>query len=191
MKIDPVIFREYDIRGVWNQQFDADFAVQLGRTLVTFLKKYRNIDSPKISIGHDARLSSPEIVAALSKGIRSSGGHVTLLGLVTSPISYFSTFTMPIDGAFMVTGSHNPPEFNGFKISVGKSTIFGEDIQKLFQIMKNEEYIEGEGTEKSHDIFPSYLSRYQEEFQSLKDLPIVLDCGNGAAGCIVAEFQNL
>lgn len=188
MSYDSVIFREYDIRGVWNQQFDADFARLLGRAHVTFLRKERNIENPTLSIGHDARLSSPEIVAALSKGVRESGGNVILLGLVTSPISYFTTFTLNIDGAFMVTGSHNPPEFNGFKISAGKSTIFGEDIQKLKKIIESEDYFTGEGSEEKFDIFPSYVSRYKEEFKELKDIPVVLDCGNGAAGCIVREL---
>lgn len=188
MKMDPVIFREYDIRGVWNDQFDSDFSFHLGRALVTFLKKYRNVSEPHISIGHDARLSCPEIVQALSSGIQKSGGHVTLLGLITSPISYFSTFTLPIHGAFMVTGSHNPPEFNGFKISAGKTTIFGEDVQKLYQIISNEDYIDGKGSEKEFDIFPSYLKRYQSEFKKIENLPVVLDCGNGAAGSIVRKL---
>ncbi|MCB0407712.1 MAG: phosphomannomutase/phosphoglucomutase [Bdellovibrionales bacterium] len=188
MKLDPVIFREYDIRGVWNEQFDAAFAKTLGRAHVTFLKKYKNIDNPTLSIGHDARLSSPEIVSALSEGIRESGGNVLRLGLITSPISYFSTFTLNVDGAFMVTGSHNPPEFNGFKISAGKSTIFGQDIQKLKEIIDNHEFLNGQGKEETLDIFPSYLSRYKEEFKKIKNIPIVLDCGNGAAGCIVRQL---
>ncbi len=188
MSYEPVIFREYDIRGVWNKQFDADFARLLGRAHVTFLKKERGIENPSLSIGHDARLSSPEIVQALSQGVRESGGNVKLLGLVTSPISYFTTFTLNIDGAFMVTGSHNPPEFNGFKISAGKSTIFGEDIQKLKVIIENNDFFLGSGTEEKIDIFPSYIKRYKNEFSELKDIPIVLDCGNGAAGCVVREL---
>lgn len=190
MKMDTVIFREYDIRGVWNGQFDAKFAETLGRAFFTYLKKERGVERPKITIGNDARTSSPEIVEALTTGFTQSGGDVLKLGLVTSPISYFSTFTMEIDGAFMVTGSHNPPEFNGFKISAGKSTIYGEEIQKLRKIIEAEEFFEGEGTTGTHDIFPSYLARYKEEFTELKDIPVVLDCGNGAAGCIAKELYK-
>lgn len=188
MKIDPVIFREYDIRGVWNEQFDIDFANVLGKALITYLKKERNVENPTISIGYDARLSSPEIAQALTDGARSSGANVKRLGLVTSPISYFSTFTMDIDGAFMVTGSHNPPEFNGFKISAGKSTIYGEEIQKLKAIIENQDFFEGNGSVEDVDIFPSYVQRYKEEFKGLKEVPVVLDCGNGAAGCIAREL---
>jgi phosphomannomutase len=188
VKMDTVIFREYDIRGVWNQQFDIEFAKNLGRALFTYLKKERSVDSPVISIGYDARLSSPEIAAALTEGFACSGGDVKLLGLITSPISYFSTFTMDLDGAFMVTGSHNPPEFNGFKISAGKSTIYGEEIQKLRTIVENKDYFDGRGHSEPFDIFPSYLQRYKEEFTELTDVPVVLDCGNGAAGCIVKDL---
>jgi phosphomannomutase len=188
VKMDTVIFREYDIRGVWNQQFDIEFAKNLGRALFTYLKKERSVDSPVISIGYDARLSSPEIAAALTEGFACSGGDVKLLGLITSPISYFSTFTMDLDGAFMVTGSHNPPEFNGFKNSAGKSTIYGEEIQKLRTIVENKDYFDGRGHSEPFDIFPSYLQRYKEEFTELTDVPVVLDCGNGAAGCIVKDL---
>src|SRR5262245_19910038 len=128
MKMDTVVFREYDIRGVYNTDFDADFAYELGRAYMTYLAKAKHIKNASIAIGHDARLSSPEISKRLSEGVRDGGGKVIQLGLVTSPISYFATFTMDVSGALMVTGSHNPPDYNGFKVSVGKSTIFGEEI---------------------------------------------------------------
>jgi len=191
MKLDPVIFREYDIRGVYDTHFDLAFAEQLGRALVSFIYKKTGIDKPTITIGHDARLSSPDIAKSLSKGITSSGGKSILMGLVTTPISYFSTFTVEgVNGAFMVTGSHNPPEYNGFKISVGKTTIYGKEIQELRKILEAQDFIEGDGSEESLNIFPSYLSRYKEEFKSLSEIPVVLDCGNGAAGCIARELYE-
>lgn len=190
MKYDPVIFREYDIRGVYNKDFDAKFAYELGRSYVTYLVKQKNVEQPRVSIGHDARLSSPEIAKSLSDGIRSCGGHVYFLGLVTSPISYFSTFTLEgLHGGVMVTGSHNPPEYNGFKVSVGKSTIFGDEIQELRKIMEAKDFAGAQqGGFETHDIFPSYLKRYKAEFGSIAQIPVVLDCGNGAAGCIVRQL---
>lgn len=189
MKMDPVIFREYDIRGVYNKDFDADFAFELGRSYITYLVKQKNIEQPRISIGHDARLSSPDVAKRLAEGVRASGGHVYFLGLVTSPISYFSTFTIEgLHGALMVTGSHNPPEYNGFKVSVGKTTIFGDEIQELRKIMEAENFVGGSGGYEAYDIFPRYLSRYKEEFGTIPSVPIVLDCGNGAAGCIVRKL---
>jgi phosphomannomutase len=180
----PVIFREYDIRGVYNEEFDDHFAYELGRAFVTYLAD-SNVKNPTLTIGHDARLSCPNIVAALSKGIRESGGHVIHLGLVTTPVCYYSTFALEkIDGAIMVTGSHNPPNYNGFKISKGQWTIFGEEIQKLGRIVSEKRFLTGSGTEKAHDIKPQYYERYKKEFGTLKPVKVVLDCGNGAAGSI-------
>lgn len=185
----PVIFREYDIRGVYNSDFDTDFAYLLGRAFVSYLKKNNAPVNPRICIGQDARLSSPAIVEALSKGMMESGAHVILLGLVTSPICYFATFAMEnIAGAIQVTGSHNPPDYNGFKISLGQWTIFGEEIQKLKTIIENKDFVTGAGSKETHNIFPQYLERYKKEFGQLKPIKVVLDCGNGAAGCIAKEL---
>ncbi|WP_413559215.1 phosphomannomutase/phosphoglucomutase [Bdellovibrio sp. HCB209] len=181
----PVIFREYDIRGVYNGQFDDNFAYLLARAYVVYLKQNKNISNPTVTIGHDARVSSPAIVKSMEKGFVESGAKVIHLGLVTTPVCYFSTFTMKVDGAVQVTGSHNPPEFNGFKISVGKGTIFGEEIQKLRLIIEKGEYIDGKGSVESFDIRPSYYEHYKKEFGQLKDIKVVLDCGNGAGGSVV------
>jgi phosphomannomutase/phosphoglucomutase len=189
MKMDPVIFREYDIRGVYGEQFDVKFAEQLGRALVVYFHQVKSLNEPTITLGYDARISSPSIVDALARGIMSSGGNIVRIGLVTTPISYFTTFELPnVDGAIMVTGSHNPPEYNGFKISVGKTTIFGEQIKELEKIILKKEFLTGEGKESSFDIFPTYLKRYEKEFGKLKSVPVVLDCGNGAAGAIARRL---
>lgn len=189
--MDKVIFREYDIRGVYNVQFDDAFAYDLGRSYVVYMKTYKNNPTPTVTIGHDARMSCAAIVKALSRGLLESGANVIHLGLVTTPVCYFSTFEVPgVDGAVMVTGSHNPPEYNGFKISIGKSTIFGEDIQKLLHIMEKGEYLKGQGKESKIDIFPQYLARYKKEFGAIKNTKVVLDCGNGAAGSIVRNLFN-
>lgn len=182
----PVIFREYDIRGVYNQQFDDNFAYLLGRAYVVYMKQNKNISNPTVTIGHDARHSCPAIVKNLSKGLIESGAKVIHLGLVTTPVCYFSTFEIAgVDGAVQVTGSHNPPEYNGFKISVGKSTIFGAEIQKLREIIEKNEFIDGKGSEESFDIKPMYYERYKKEFGAIKETKVVLDCGNGAGGSIV------
>lgn len=181
----PVIFREYDIRGVYNEDFNDDFAYELGKAFVTYLAD-SGVRQPKITIGHDARLSSPNIVKALSRGMRECGGNVVLLGLVTTPVCYYSTFALEkVDGAIMVTGSHNPPNFNGFKISKGQWTIFGEEIQKLGKIIAEGRYLSGSGTESTHDIKNQYYERYRQEFGQIKPIKVVLDCGNGAGGSVV------
>lgn len=186
-----VIFREYDIRGVYNKEFDKDFAYLLGKSFSSYLAKRLNKKDLTVTIGHDARLSCPEIKASLTKGFLESGVKVLQLGLVTTPVCYFSTFEVPgVDGAVQITGSHNPPEYNGFKISFGKSTIFGEEIQKLRQIMEKNDYISGAGSESTYDIYPQYYARYKKEFGTLKPINVILDCGNGAGGSVVRGLFN-
>lgn len=188
-KFNPVIFREYDVRGVFEKDFDVSFAYLLARAHASFISKKIGSKNFTVTVGHDARISSPAISKSIVAGYLESGVHVLELGLVTSPISYFSTFHIKdIAGAIMVTGSHNPPEYNGFKISVGKSTIFGEEIQQLRQIIESNDFISGQGTTKTYDIFPEYLARYETEFKDLNPIPVVLDCGNGAAGCIARKL---
>ena len=186
-----VIFREYDIRGVYNKEFDNDFAYNLGKSFASYLFKRLNKKDLYVTIGQDARLSCPAISKALTKGLLESGVRVSHLGLVTTPVCYFSTFEIPgVDGAVQITGSHNPPEYNGFKISFGKSTIFGEEIQKLRMIMEKNDYISGTGSESTYDIFPQYYARYKKEFGQIKPVKVVLDCGNGAGGSVARGLFN-
>lgn len=193
--MNPVIFREYDIRGVVGDDFDENFAFDLGRAYAAYISKMQ-VDGKKsdftISVGYDARISSPLLASQLEKGLLESGVNVIRLGLITTPISYFSCFNLPVEGALMVTGSHNPPSYNGFKISVGKTTIYGPDIQELRKIIENKSYLKSahSGVAKDHDIFPSYIERYKKEFKHLPEIPVVLDCGNGAAGCIARRLYE-
>lgn len=190
--MNPVIFREYDIRGVVGRDFDEEFAFDLGRAYATFVTERTNKQKLTVSIGYDARLSSPGLAKAVERGLNQSGVDVIRLGLVTTPISYFSCFAkaISVDGAFMITGSHNPPEYNGFKISVGKTTIYGDDIQELHHIIRAKRNLSATGTSRDHDIFPEYVERYKEEFKSLAGVKVVLDCGNGAAGCIARKLYE-
>lgn len=191
MLMNSVIFREYDIRGVVGKDYDSQFARALGRAYVSYLIKECGVKRAKICIGQDARLSSPELVRELSRGMAESGAEVLLLGSVTSPITYFSTFNVPgVTGAIMVTGSHNPPEYNGFKISIGKSTIFGDKIKKLEEFIKKADFVTGDGSESQYDIIPEYIERYKKEFGQLKNIPFVVDCGNGAAGTVLRRLYE-
>ncbi len=188
---NPVIFREYDIRGVVGTDFDADFAFHLGKALATQVHKKFNA-KPSMAVGFDARHSSPELAQAMCEGIMSVGGDVYKLGLVTTPMNYFSTFFYDhINGAVMITGSHNPPEYNGFKMSVGKNTIHGDEIQELKNIISNSSYLNLEkGSEHDLDIFPEYINKYREEFKNLTKVPVIVDCGNGTAGCVVKDLYE-
>lgn len=190
MKMSSVIFREYDIRGVYDEEFDDSFAYELGKAYTSFVSNKTGKLNHTFVIGHDARKSCPGLVDNLSKGMEDSGAKVLHIGLVTTPMTYFTTFQLEIDGAIMITGSHNPSNYNGFKISVGPSTISGEDIQKLYQLIQNKDYIEGSGSRENYDIFPEYIERYKDEFRNLKNIPIVIDCGNGAAGSVVRKLYE-
>lgn len=185
---DSVIFREYDIRGVYEKHFDLDFAYKLGRAFSSYVFSKTSKKNLRFSIGYDARKSSLAIVENLARGMSDSGAHVSILGLVTTPVCYFSTFHLDLDGAIMVTGSHNPPEYNGFKVSLGKTTIFGAEIQNLASVLKSENFISGSGKIENYDIRPEYYARYKKEFSDLSPLNVVLDCGNGAAGSVAKNL---
>lgn len=187
---NPVIFREYDIRGVVDSDFDSEFAYQLGRAFCEYIRSLGKTNKLQITVGHDARLSSPLLTERLEQGLSDSGAEVLHLGLITTPISYYSTFALKnIDGSIMVTGSHNPPNYNGFKISVGQSTLSGKDIQDIKKIIEKNQYdSQPKGDIQSYDIFPQYIKRYAEEFKHLDSIPIVFDCGNGAAGCVLRQL---
>jgi len=185
------IFREYDIRGVYKTDFDTDFARALGKAYAFMLQEELQKSEPLLlTVGYDARLSSPEIVKALVSGFIDSGADVKELGLVTTPMSYFSMFHLNADGGIMVTGSHNPPEYNGFKISKGKSTIFGDEIQKLAKIIRSGKENTGVGRQETIDIHTPYIAKHTKEFGTMEDIPMVLDCGNGAAGAVVRKLYE-
>lgn len=189
--INPEIYREYDIRGVYQKDFDTGFAELLGRAHISYIVKTSGNKSPKVTVGHDARLSSPEIYKSLVKGMVDSGAHVVRLGLIATPISYFSTFKLEkIAGAVMITGSHNPPEYNGFKISVGNQTIYGADIQTLGKIIKEKDFVDGSGGTSDLDILSLYVDHYRKEFNFKNEIKIVVDAANGAAGCVVRRLYE-
>lgn len=189
--LNTEIFREYDIRGVYKTDFDENFAFGLGQALVTYLISHGAPTNPVVTVGHDARLSSPPLAKAMCDGLQASGAKVVFLGLVTTPISYFSMFQLDNPaGGIMITGSHNPPEYNGFKISVGKTTIYGEEIQNLRKLMEKGVYAKGQGAFTKFNIFDDYIARYKQEFNDMPAVRVVLDCGNGAAGCIARRLYE-
>lgn len=183
------IFREYDIRGVVGKDFDGPFAFDLGQAFVTYLNQKGLTGQLTVSVGHDARLSSPKLYEALVTGLASAGVEVRRLGLITTPVSYFSTFESPLSGAIMITGSHNPPEYNGFKISFKTSTIFGDEIQKIKNIMVKKEFPpKAQGSIVDYDILTPYVDKHAPDIKMKHPLKIVVDCGNGAAGVVVRRL---
>ena len=184
------IFREYDIRGIVGKDFDDDFAFSLGRAFVSLLKEV-NAGAKRVSVGRDARLSSERLAANLISGIVSAGVDVYDIGLCPTPLQYFSLHHLGLDGGIMVTGSHNPPEYNGFKLSVGKETIFGATIQRLEGMIRKKEWSEtpDKGHVQHYDILTAYKDFMVKRFSYLSDnayriSKVVIDAGNGTGGIV-------
>src|SRR4030042_2564379 len=184
------IFREYDVRGVVGRDLDEDFAFSLGRAFGSLLKRV-NGNAEQVSVGRDGRLSSEAIATKIIKGILSTGINVYDIGLCPPPLQYFSIHHLNLDGGVMVTGSHNPPEYNGFKLSIGKETIFGDEIQKLKEIIQKGEWVEDRdaGHVEQYDILTKYRDVMVSRFSYLsgKDyrrLKVVVDAGNGTGGIV-------
>lgn len=190
MNFNEEIFREYDIRGKYEIDYDDDFAFKLGQAFYLFCKKYNTDESSKelsLAIGYDARHSSVPLSTKLCEGFASMGGRVFNIGLVTSPVCYFACYHIPnLSGSIMVTGSHNPPEYNGFKISPTSGTLTGEKIQELKRLFKEitDQPESNKGEILDYDIKTPYYKRIGSEFQHLDDFTFVVDCGNGAAGSV-------
>jgi phosphomannomutase len=195
MKMNLEIFREYDIRGVVDKDFDAEFAYTLGRAYASYLKKSGTSEPYTVTVGHDARVSASFLYKSMCEGLADSGVSVLQIGLVTTPLSYFSTFALPVSGAIMITG-HNPPDYNGFKISLGKSTIFGDEIQKIKKIILDQDFLKlndedkSRGTIETRDVFGLYLDKYGSDFKLPTPVKVVIDCGNGCAGVIVRKLYD-
>lgn len=191
--MNEFIFREYDIRGIYPKDIDLHFAETLGRAFFSFIKKRTPKTNITVTVGYDARISSPDLCSSLTKGLVESGATVLDLGLITSPISYFSTFTIPeVVGAIMITGSHNPPDYNGFKISFGKTTIHGSEIQELKNIIKENKFIDQPGgSRRTFDIFPKYIESFKNDFGDMSsNNKYTFDCGNGAAGVVLRRLTE-
>lgn len=182
---NKTIFREYDIRGRYNIDFDDAFAYALGRAFAKFCLQENPAKNLKIALGKDARHSSTPLMDSLAQGLKDEGVKVLDLGLVTSPLTYFACFHIEdLDGAIMITGSHNPPDYNGFKISYGKTTLTSEKIKVLEKLVDNLTQEDKKlGSIESYDIKSPYLERLKKEF-SFEGLNFIADCGNGAAGSI-------
>ena len=183
--MNSAIFREYDIRGKFPDDLNNETAYELGKSFGTY---FQLMGAVKISVGHDCRESYPVLKDALIKGLLETGMEVTYIGMVPTPLSYFSIHELKLDGAVMITGSHNPPEYNGFKICLGKATIYGEEIQKIRKIQEAGEFKAGEGKLINADVIKPYLKYLKEnlKFGNIKR-SVIVDAGNGVGGLVAPE----
>ena len=180
--IDKTIFRQYDIRGVWGRELTPEAALLIGRAFGTYIGRSSQKGSPRITVGRDVRLSSGPIAAELIGGLASTGAEVVDIGECPTPVQYFSLYRLAADGGVMVTGSHNPPEYNGFKLCLGKETIYGQEIQKIREIIERGAFDEGNGRVEERPVTGEYIDHLRKDFGDLSGIRVVLDAGNGTAG---------
>ena len=187
MELHPRIFREYDIRGVEGEDLTPETVKELGYAIGTY---YAQKEVKRITLGRDCRLSSEPFHDALLEGLLSCGMEVTDLGICPTPLLYFSIVKLKVDGGVMITGSHNPPEFNGFKVCVGKDAIYGPEIQKIRQIAERGEYVKGKGQLAQYDIIEDYHRYILEQIRVDRKLRVVVDAGNGTAGVVAVPIMR-
>ena len=185
-QFDPTILREYDIRGIVGETLKAEDARAIGRSFGSMLAKS---GGKCAAIGYDGRLSSPMLEEAVVQGLTEAGIDVVRIGLGPTPMLYYAVNTVPgVDGGIMITGSHNPPNYNGFKMMKGKKSFFGKDIQALGQVAAKGEWTSGNGTWRKVSVFDEYVARIAKDYDGKKDLKVVWDAGNGATGDALVEL---
>lgn len=179
--VNPSIFREYDIRGVVRQDFTDSTVEKIGRAFATFIRRER---LTRIAVGHDVRLTSPHIKDVFVRGVTAAGIDVLDVGEVPTPVLYFSIINLQADGGVMITGSHNPIEYNGFKMSKGIASIYGDQIGRLRELIEANDFESGAGSVKKYSTIPEYVRLLKSKFTLSRKLKIVIDAGNGTAGVI-------
>jgi len=189
MKINPYIFREYDIRGKVVEDFSPEVVVLLGRSFGTLVKRS---GGREIAISGDIRLTTPDLINYFKEGVLSTGVDIINIGIVPTPVNYYSLFKLDVAASVQITGSHNPPEFNGFKLSLHKKPVYGEQIQLIKNFIDKLDFDVGEGSETRYKILPDYHSMIKSKINIERKMNIVMDCGN-AAGSINAPtiFKDL
>ncbi len=180
--LDPTILREYDVRGIVGETLTVDGVRALGRAFGSLVVRDHGTS---VAVGYDGRLTSPELEAALVDGLMSTGLTVHRIGLGPSPMLYYAVHALAADGGMMITGSHNPPEYNGIKITRQGRPFYGEDIQRLGRMCAAGDFVSGTGRGQVTPITERYVARLLEDFEAGRDLNVAWDPGNGATGEIV------
>jgi phosphomannomutase/phosphoglucomutase len=189
MNIPAEIFRAYDIRGIAGKALSAALVREVGRALGTLA---RERGAPTFAVGRDGRLSGPELVAALMDGLNAAGADVIDIGIVPTPVTYFAAHHLGSRSAVMVTGSHNPGEYNGLKMVIGGDTLSGEDIQELRRRVEAGKHHAGAGKRSRADVLDAYVDRIAGDVKLARPFKVVIDSGNGMGGVIAPRlFRRL
>jgi phosphomannomutase/phosphoglucomutase len=185
MSITEEIFRAYDIRGIVATALTPDAVEQIGQAFASESLR-QNCDT--VVIGRDGRLSSPELSQRLAAGLQKGGCHVIDIGMVPTPVLYFATHKLDTGTGIMVTGSHNPPQYNGLKMLIDGNTLYGDTIKDLYHRIVNKDVNDGAGDYQQQDIVEDYINTIVSDIKIAKPLKIAIDCGNGVGGVIAPEL---
>ena len=184
VELSPEIFRAYDIRGVIDKTLDSGVATCVGQAVGTLA--LQNNAGPVV-VARDGRLSGPYLMEGMIEGILASGCDVLDIGAVPTGVLYYAAHEMAAGSGVMITGSHNPPDYNGFKIMVGGDTLYGEAISDLYRRIQESDLSAGEGTLTRKNVVPDYIQKIADDIQVERELKVVIDCGNGIGGVCAAE----
>ena len=181
------IFKAYDIRGIVDRTLTVDGVRLIGQGLGTLAK---NASRGSIVVGRDGRLSGPALLEALADGVRAAGVDVIDIGMVTTPMTYFAAQHLGTQCSVAVTGSHNPPDYNGLKMVIDATTLSGDDIQALRARIERGDFAHGSGTMRSDDISRAYFERIASDVRLARPMRVAVDCGNGVAGAFAPELYR-
>jgi phosphomannomutase len=186
-KFDPTTLREYDIRGIVGRGLTVDDAFAIGRVFGSMVAR---AGGAAVAVGYDGRLSSPELATKLMRGIRASNVEAICIGIGPTPMLYYAATTLKTGGAVMVTGSHNPPDYNGFKMMLGGKPFFGEQIRRLGQMARDGDVVEeNEAVERNVDVSDDYVARLLKDWDGGdRSLKVVWDNGSGSAGDVLTKL---
>jgi phosphomannomutase/phosphoglucomutase len=183
--MNPQIFREYDIRGIVGRDFDAADVERIGLAFGTYVRQH---GGKRLAVGRDHRLSSPSFCTALTKGLQSTGCDVVDIGLVPTPLLYFSLFHLNTDGGCMITASHNPAEYNGIKLCLGRAALYGDEIQAVRHLAETGPLVQGPSQRTEAEVRSAYLAYITEQIQLRRRLCVVVDAGNGTSGLVIQDL---
>ena len=189
MSLSRAIFREYDIRGVTGKDLTPDVATSIGHAFAAFLREKKI--SGEIAVGRDNRPSGTALHAALVKGLTECGIDVVDIGIVPTPLAYWAQHNLDVAGGIQITGSHNPPEYNGFKLGIGKNSIYGKDIQHVYDLIVAGDFPVGKGAVRREEVIDRYIDDVVTRIGRIPgNLKVVVDCGNGAGALVAPQLMK-
>ncbi|MBL1278452.1 MAG: phosphomannomutase/phosphoglucomutase [Ectothiorhodospiraceae bacterium] len=184
-QIEPSIFKAYDIRGIVDETLTEDAVYWIGRALGAEAEAR---GEQHIYVARDGRLSGPKLIAALTRGLTEAGRDVTDLGMVPTPVLYYAAYDIGSGSGIMITGSHNPPQYNGLKMVLGGTTLSGPDIQELRKRIETGAFTEGSGSVDTAEVVEQYIARITGDIKLTKPMKVIVDCGNGVAGGVAPQL---